>query len=146
MSTLIDYAKARFDYEVLESFEAGIELLGLEVKSLKLKHGSLEGSYILVKGGEAFLQGMLISPYQEKNTPKNYEPRRTRRLLLSRKEIASLANAAKGLTVVPISVYLKKNLIKVQVAIVRGKKKHDKRASIMRRESDREMERAMKDR
>jgi SsrA-binding protein len=146
MITLIDYAKARFDYEILESFEAGIELLGFEVKSLKLKHGSLEGSYILVKGGEAFLQGMLISPYQEKNTPKNYEPRRVRRLLLSKKEIASLANAAKGLTIVPISVYLKKNLIKVQVAIVRGKKKHDKRASIMRRESDREMERAMKDR
>ena len=89
---------------------------------------------------------MLISPYQEKNTPKSYESRRARRLLLSKKEIASLANAAKGLTIVPISVYLKKNLIKVQVAIVRGKKKHDKRASIMRRESDREMERAMKDR
>ncbi len=140
MANLIDYAKARFDYEILESFEAGIELLGLEVKSLKLKHGSLEGSYVLIKGGEAFLQGMLISPYQEKNTPKDYEPRRQRRLILSKKEIAGFANAAKGLTIVPISIYTKRNLIKVQVAIVRGKKKHDKRASIMRRESDREME------
>jgi SsrA-binding protein len=146
MATLIDYAKARFDYEILESFEAGIELLGFEVKSLKLKHGSLEGSYVLVKGGEAFLQGMLISPYQEKNTPKDYDPRRTRRLILSKKEIAGFANATKGLTIVPISIYTKRNLIKVQVAIVRGKKKHDKRESIKRRESNREMERAMKDR
>jgi SsrA-binding protein len=146
MPTLIDYAKARFDYEILESFEAGIELLGFEVKSLKLKHGSLEGSYVLVRGGEAFLQNMLILPYQEKNTPKDYEPRRTRRLILSKKEIAGFANAAKGLTIVPISIYTKRNLIKVQVALVRGKKKHDKRESIKRRESDREMSRAMKDR
>lgn len=146
MVTLIDYSKARFDYEIFESIEAGIELLGFEVKSLKSKHGSLEGSYVIVHGGEAFLQNMLISPYQEKNTPKGYDPRRVRRLLLSKKEIATLANVGKGLTIVPISVYLKKNLIKVQVATVRGKKKYDKRESIKRRESDREMERTMKDR
>jgi SsrA-binding protein len=146
MSTLIDYAKARYDYEILESTEAGIELLGLEVKSLKLKHGSLEGSYVLIRGGEAFLQNMLIPPYQEKNTPKDYEPRRPRRLIVSKKEIAGWANAAKGLTIVPISIYTKRNLIKVQVALVRGKKKYDKRESIKRRESDREMSRVMKDR
>jgi SsrA-binding protein len=146
MPTLIDYAKARFDYEILESTEAGIELLGLEVKSLKLKHGSLEGSYVLIRGGEAFLQNMLIPPYQEKNTPKDYDPRRPRRLIVSKKEIASWANAAKGLTIVPISIYTKRNLIKVQVALVRGKKKYDKRESIKRRESDREMSRVMKDR
>ena len=146
MTTLIDYAKARFDYEILEWFEAGIELLGFEVKSLKLKHGSLEGSYVIIHGGQAMLQGMLIPPYQEKNTPKDYDPRRPRRLILSKKEIAGFAHAAKGLTIVPISVYLKRNLIKVQVALVRGKKKYDKRESIKRREGDREMERAMKDR
>jgi SsrA-binding protein len=145
MTTLIDYAKARFDYEILESTEAGIELLGLEVKSLKLKHGSLEGSYVLIRGGEAFLQNMLIPPYQEKNTPKDYEPRRPRRLIVSKKEIAGWANAAKGLTIVPISIYTKRNLIKVQVALVRGKKKYDKRESIKRRESDREMRRTLKD-
>jgi SsrA-binding protein len=146
MTTLIDYAKARFDYEILESFEAGIELLGFEVKSLKLKRGSLEGSYVVVHGGEAFLQNMLVPPYQEKNTPKEYEPRRPRRLILSKKEIAGFANAGKGLTIVPISIYTKRNLIKVQVAIVRGKKKYDKRESIKRRETDREMGRVMRDR
>lgn len=146
MPTLIDYAKARFDYEILESFEAGIELLGFEVKSLKQKRGSLEGSYVIVRGGEAFIQNMLIPPYQEKNTPKDYPPRRHRRLILSKKEIAGFVNAGKGLTIVPISVYLKRNLIKVQIAVARGKKKYDKRESIKKRESDREMGRVMKDR
>ncbi len=145
MPTLIDYSKARFDYEILESFEAGIELLGFEVKSLKLKRGSLEGSYAIVRGGEAFVQNMLVPPYQEKNTPKDYDPRRPRRLMLSKKEIAGFANAGKGLTIVPISIYTKRNLIKVQVALVRGKKKYDKRTSIKKRESDREMRRTLKD-
>jgi SsrA-binding protein len=89
---------------------------------------------------------MLIPPYQEKNTPKSYEPRRPRRLIVSKKEIAGWANASKGLTIVPICIYTKRNLIKVQVALVRGKKKYDKRESIKRRESDREMSRVMKDR
>lgn len=146
MSVLIDYAKARFDYEIQEKMEAGIELLGFEVKSLKAKKGSLEGSHIIVRGGEAYLQGMLISPYQEKNTPKDYEPRRHRRLLLSKKEIAEISSveAGKSLTVVPISVYTKNNLIKISIAIVRGKKKYDKRETTKRRETDREMSRVLK--
>ncbi len=146
MTVLIDYRKAHFEYEILEKFEAGIELLGFEVKSLKAKHGSLDGSYVLVKGGEAFIQGMLIPPYQEKNTPKDYEPRRHRRLILHKREIAQLADTGKGLTVVPISMYTKANLIKVTVAIVRGKKKYDKRETTKKREGDREMGRVMKDR
>ncbi len=146
MAVLIDYRKAHFEYEILEKFEAGIELLGFEVKSLKGKHGSLDGAYVLVKGGEAWIQHMLIPPYQEKNTPKEYESRRHRRLLMKKKEIAAIADTGKGLTVVPISVYIKDNLIKVTIATVRGKKKYDKRETTKRREGDREMSRVMKDR
>jgi len=150
MVVLIDYRKAHFEYEILEKFEAGIELLGFEVKSLKGKHGSLDGAYVLVSGGQAWLQNMLIPPYQEKNTPAGYEPRRHRRLLMNKKEIAELAQVGtgtgKGLTIVPISMYLKNNLIKVTVAIVKGKKKYDKRETTKKRESDREMSRVMKDR
>ncbi|MDD5165239.1 MAG: SsrA-binding protein SmpB [Candidatus Pacebacteria bacterium] len=146
MAVLIDYRKAHFEYEILEKYEAGIELLGFEVKSLRAKRGSLDGAYVLVKGGEAFIQGMLISPYQEKNTPKDYEPRRHRRLIMRKKEIAQIADVSKGLTVVPISMYLKNNLIKVTVAVVKGKKKYDKRETTKKREDDREMGRAMKDR
>ncbi|HTK33264.1 MAG TPA: SsrA-binding protein SmpB [Candidatus Paceibacterota bacterium] len=146
MVVLIDYRKAHFEYEILEKYEAGIELLGFEVKSLKGKHGSLDGAYVLVKGGEAWIQNMLIPPYQEKNTPKDYEPRRHRRLIMKKKEIAQIADVAKGLTVVPISMYTKNNLIKVTVAIVKGKKKYDKRETTKKREADREMGRVMRDR
>ncbi|MES2314729.1 MAG: SsrA-binding protein SmpB [Patescibacteria group bacterium] len=141
---LIDYRKAHFEYEILEKYEAGIELLGFEVKSLRNKHGSLDGAYVLVKGGEAFIQNMLISPYQEKNTPKDYEPRRHRRLIMRKKEIAAIADTEKGLTVVPISLYTKNNLIKVTVALVRGKKKYDKRETTKKREADREMGRTLR--
>jgi SsrA-binding protein len=147
---LIDYRKAHFEYEILETYEAGIELLGFEVKALRAKHASLDGSYVLIRGGEAWIQNMLISPYQEKNTPAGYEPRRHRRLLLKKKEISALAHAGegqgKGLTIVPISMYLKRNLIKVSVAVVRGKKKHDKRETTKKREANREMGRVMRDR
>ena len=153
MATLIDYSKARFNYEILEKFEAGIELAGFEVKSLKKGQGSLEGSYVIVRGGEAFAMNVFIPPYQEKNTPGSYEPRRNRRLLMKKKEIAQLANAegssgkgSGGLTIVPISIYNKGNLVKVSVAIVRGKKKFDKRETTKKRETDREVSRLMKDR
>jgi SsrA-binding protein len=146
MTTLVDYKKARFNYEILETIEAGIELLGLEAKSLKKGQGSLDGAHVIVRGGEAFLVNMLIPPYQEKNTPKEYEPRRNRRLLLTKDEIEKLAATEEKLTVVPISIYNKGPLVKVSVAVVRGKKKFDKRSSIQKRETDREARRAMKDR
>ncbi len=92
MTTLVENGKARFDYEILETFEAGIELLGFEVKSLKAKHGSLDGAYVIVRGGEAFVVNMFIPPYQENNTPKDYEPRANRRLLLTKKEIHELSD------------------------------------------------------
>jgi SsrA-binding protein len=146
MATLVDHRKARFEYEILEQYEAGIELLGFEVKALKAKKASLDGAYVLIAGGEAMLQNMLISPYQEKNTPKDYEPRRHRRLILSKDELRKLSHIDKGLTIVPLSAYTKGNLIKISVAVVRGKKKYDKRESIKKREADREMGRVMRDR
>lgn len=143
---LINNTKAHFNYEILERFEAGIELLGFEVKSLRAKHGSLEGSHVLVRGGEAYLIGAEIPPYQVANTPKDYEPRRNRRLLLTQDEIKKLENTenTKGLTIVPISVYNKGRFIKVEIALVRGKKKFDKRETIKKRETDREINRSLK--
>jgi SsrA-binding protein len=146
MAVLIDYRKTHFDYEILEKYEAGIELTGFEVKSLRNMHGSLDGSYVIIRGGEAFIQNMLISPYQENNTPKDYDPRRHRRLIMKKKEIGALTHIDKGLTIVPISMYTKANLIKVTVAVVRGKKKYDKRETTKKREADREMGRVMRDR
>lgn len=143
---LINNTKAHFNYEILERFEAGIELLGFEVKSLRAKHGSLEGSHVLVRGGEAYLIGAEIPPYQVANTPKDYEPRRNRRLLLTQDEIKKLENTenTKGLTIVPISVYNEERFIKVEIALVRGKKKFDKRETIKKRETDREINRSLK--
>lgn len=148
MTTLVDNGKAHFNYEILEKIEAGIELLGFEVKTLKDKRGSLEGAYVIVRGGEAYAMNIFIPPYQENNTPKGYEPRRNRRLLLKKDEIRKLADidSGKGLTIVPISIYNKSNLVKVSVAVVRGKKKFDKRESIKKRETDRTVRREFVDR
>jgi len=148
MTTLVDYKKAHFNYEILDSFEAGIELLGFEVKSLRKSQGSLDGAYVIIRGGEAYVMNMFIPPYQEKNTPGDYDPRRNRKLILNKDEIRKLAKIEEGrrLTIVPISVYTKSNRIKVCVATVRGKKKFDKRETTKRRESDREMGRVMRDR
>ena len=143
---LIENRKFNLKYEAVEKFEAGIELLGHEVKSVRAKHGSLEGARVLVRGNEAFLVGMTIPPYQPKNTPAGYDQERTRRLLLHKTEIASLVGveSRKGLTIVPISVYNKGKVIKVSVALARGKKKFDKRADIKKREGDREIRRTLK--
>lgn len=144
--SLIDNRKAYFDYEVMETLEAGVRLLGYEVKSLKKKQGSLLGSYILISDGKAGLINSFIPPYQENNTPKDYNPKRKRDLLLSKKEIKRLSEIDKRLTIVPISMYNKGSHIKVEIAIVRGKKKFDKRRTIEKRETNRDMERVMKER
>ncbi len=151
MPTLIDNGKAHFNYEILEKSEAGIELSGFEVKALKSKKGSLDGAYVIVRGGEAYAVNMFIPPYQENNTPPGYEPRRNRRLILTRKEIADLASIESGkgkggLTIVPISVYTKGPLIKVSIAVVRGKKKYDKRETTKNRETERSVRREFSDR
>ena len=143
---LVKNKKATFNYEVLEKFEAGIELRGFEVKALKGGKGSLEGSHVTIRGGEAYLIGVTIPPYQPANTPKDYEPDRNRRLLLTKKEIVQLANteAKKGLTIVPLSVYNKGSKVKVSLAVVRGKRKFDKREKIKKRETDRDIRRTLK--
>ncbi len=143
---LVGNKKVNFNYEILERFETGIELLGFEVKSLRNKRGSLEGSHVTVRGNEAFLIGADIPPYQQANTPEGYDPHRHRRLLLTKKELSQLTDTEhmKGLTIVPISVYNKGKKIKVEIGIVRGKKKFDKRETIKKRESDRDIHRSLK--
>ena len=143
---LVQNKKAHFDYEILERYEAGLELFGPEVKALRGGHGSLEGSHITVRGGEAYLIGATIPPYQPGNTPKGYDPMRNRRLLLTKEEIAELAvkETAKGLTIVPISVYNKGRNLKVEIAVVRGKKAYDKREAIKKREASRDVLREIK--
>ncbi len=140
---LIRNKKAHLEYAFLEKFEAGLELLGLEVKSLRAGRGNLEGARVVARGGEAYLVGATIPPYQAGNTPKEYDPERTRRLLLSKQEIAQVASAegAEGLTVVPIAVYNKGRNLKLEVAIARGKKKYDKRQDLKKRDEERRFKR-----
>ena len=144
--TLITNKKAHFSYEILERYESGIELLGIEVKAVRLKRGSLEGSHVTVRGGEAYIIGMTIEPYQAGNTPKGHEPTRNRRLLLTKKEIAELSSheSKKGLTIVPLGVYNKYRKIKVEIAVVKSKKTHDKRETLKKRESERDVMREIK--
>ncbi len=141
--TLLRNKKANLDYEILKSFEAGLELLGLEVKTLRGKHGSLEGSHATVRGGEAYLINMNIPPYQMANTAPDYDPHRTRRLLLTKEEIEEMAQseAQKGLTLVPFSVYNKGQKIKIEINVVRGRKKYDKRDVLKKRDTERELRR-----
>lgn len=141
--SLIQNKKAYFDYEILEKYEAGIELLGFEVKSLKKGQGSLIGAHITVRGNEVYIINMQIPPYQIGNTPKEYDPLRNRRLLLTKKEIGGLAKEekTKGLTIIPLSVYNKGRKLKLEIAIVKGKKKYDKRESIKKRDVERELRR-----
>ena len=148
MANYAENRKARFDYEILEKYEAGIELLGTEVKSVRGGQMTLEGAFVIVRGGEAFLINVNIPAYQQKNAPKDYDPLRNRKLLLTKKEIAELAGSEKNksLTIVPISVYNKNRKIKVEIALVKGKKKRDKRETIKKRETDREIRREIKER
>lgn len=143
---LIQNKKAYFDYEILEKIEAGIELLGFEVKSLKKGQGSLLGSHITIRGNEAYVINMEIPPYQVLNTPKEYDPKRNRKILLNKKEITELAEfeKQKGLTIIPLSVYNKGRKLKIEIAVVRGKKKYDKRETIKKRDSEREIRRELK--
>src|SRR3989344_1685876 len=144
--SLIENKRVGFDYEILETLEAGLELRGFEVKPLRAGHGSLKGAHVVARGGEAYLVGASIPAWQPANAPKSYDPERTRRLLLSKKEILHVAQAEseKGLTVVPLSVYNKKSRLKLGIAIARGKKKEDKRHSIRAREEKRRIDRTLK--
>ena len=143
---LIQNKKVRLNYEITETFEAGMELLGLEVKSLRLKQGSLDGAHIIIRGNEAFLVGATIPPYQPSNTPEGYEPDRHRKLLLNKKEIAQLngLEKQKGLTIVPISVYNKGHKLKIEIGVARGKKKYDKREDLKKKDTQRDLKRSLK--
>lgn len=146
MPTLVKNQKAGFDYEFLEKFEAGLRLRGFEVKSLRLGRAEIRGARVIVRGNEAFLVGATIHPYQAGNLPKDYDPQRVIKLLLSKKELARLAgsSAQKGLTIIPISVYTKGGKLKLEFALARGKKKYDKRQVLKKREAKRQIERTLK--
>lgn len=138
--------RAYFDYEIFETYEAGIELLGFEVKSVKTGHINLAGSFAIIKDGKPQLLNTTIPPYQPKNAPVDYDPTRSRRLLLHKYEIKELIGAVsqKGLTIVPLKVYTKHNRVKVLIGLARHKKKGDKREIIKKRETKREIERVIK--
>ena len=147
MIILSENKKARFDFELLETYEAGIELFGFEVKAVKNHRVNLECSYVFPRYGEFFLVGATIAPYQPKNTPKDYEPTRERKLLLHKKEMNYLLGkiSQKGLTILPVKIYIKNRRVKLEIAIARKFKKRDKRERIKERESKRKVERTMKE-
>jgi len=146
MKLLAENKKAYFNYQILEKFEAGVSLTGQEVKSLKTRGVNLAGNYIILKGKEVFWVGANIPPYQPKNAPADYEPERTRKLLLKKSEIKRLIGKVKekGLTLVPLKVYTKNAKIKLEFGIAKGRKKTDKRELIKKRETEREIRRALK--
>jgi len=147
MPKLAENRKAFFDYEILKKFEAGILLHGFEVKAILNGLLNLRGSYISARNGELFLVGASISPYQAKNTPKDYDQERPRKLLLNKKEIDYLIGkiAEKGLTLIPVSVYTKGRLIKLEFALTRSQKKFEKREKIKERDFKRSAERILKE-
>lgn len=152
MSKTVTYNKrASFDYELLEKYEAGLVLFGQEVKSIKTGHINLTGSFVAIKQSphlEMFLINASIPAYQPKNTPPDYDETRSRKLLLKKPEIKSLVGKIqqKGLTLVPIRVYLKRGLVKLEFAVGKGKRQIDKREVIKKRESRREIQRSLKER
>ena len=140
--------RALHEYEILETYEAGIELTGTEVRSLRENNCQLTDCFALVRGGEVWLHNVHIAPYSN-GTYNNVDPDRKRKLLLHRREIRLLEQKTreKGLTLVPVSMYFNdKSLVKVELAVARGKKLHDKRQSIAERDVKREIDRALKQR
>ena len=139
--------RARFEYEILERLEAGIALLGPEVKSLRAGKANLADSYATVRRGEAWLHHLHIGPYEQAGR-ENAEPRRDRKLLLHRAQIAKLEGRLneRGLTLVPLRLYFRNGRAKVELGLARGKRSHDKRESIRQRESERELQRTLRGR
>ena len=137
--------RAFYDYRILERFEAGINLYGAEVKAVRLGHADLTGSHVRIIGSEAYLINAKIFPY-EHSSPEGYDEKRTRKLLLHKKEIIALKSKteASNLTIIPISLYTTKHLIKAELAIARGKKQYDKKAAIKKKDIKRELEEELK--
>ncbi|MBC1267589.1 SsrA-binding protein SmpB [Trichormus variabilis FSR] len=143
---ITDNRQARYLYEILETFEAGIQLTGTEVKSIRAGKVNLQDGYALLRDGEIWLINAHISPYNASGQYFNHEPRRTRKLLLHRQEIRKLIGKVEqqGLTLVPLKMYLKRGWVKVSIALGKGKKLHDKRESLKRRQDQRDIQRAIK--
>jgi SsrA-binding protein len=146
MSTIATNKRAGFDYDLLDKFEAGLMLTGAEVKSIKTGHISLKGSFVTMHDEELYLTNANISPYPFAKNSTSYDPTRSRKLLVKKSEIKSLIGKlhVKGLTLVPLRVYTKKRLIKLEFAVGRGKKAFDKRGDIAKKEDKRKIERALK--
>ncbi len=145
--TLLQNRKAGFNFETLETYEAGIELLGTEVKALRAHKGSLEGSYVTILGSELYLLGAHIPAHQPGNETEEFDPYRSRKLILHKKEITELANRMKekGLTIVCKELYTKGRLLKATITLARGKKTFDKRETIKKRDLDRSQRRGLAD-
>jgi SsrA-binding protein len=148
MSALISHKRVSFDFEILDTFEAGVSLLGTEVKSVRNGQGKLEGAYVIIRGKEAFLVGASIPAFQKKNVSASYDPERPRKLLLTKKELAELElkSEKQCLTIVPIKLYNKGSKLKLELAIAKGKKKQDKRQSIKERDTNRDIARELRPR
>jgi SsrA-binding protein len=146
MKILAENKRARFDYQILETFEAGIVLTGQEVKSIRGGKASLKGSFVVFKGNEPYLINANIPAYQPKNAPPDYDPERARKLLLKKREVSYLLGKSKqkGLTLIPLKLYTKAGKIKLELGVARGKKKIDKREEIKKREIEREIKRELK--
>jgi SsrA-binding protein len=143
---ITDNRQARYLYEILETYEVGIQLTGTEVKSIRAGKVNLQDGYGLIRNGEAWLINAHISPYTSSGQYFNHEPRRTRKLLLHRQEIRKLIGKVEqqGLTLVPLKMYLKRGWVKLSIGLGKGKKVHDKREDIKRRQDQRDIQRAMK--
>ncbi len=141
-----DNRKARYLYEILETYEAGIQLTGTEVKSIRAGKANLQDGYALIRDGEAWLINVHISPYTSSGQYFNHEPRRTRKLLLHQQEIRKLIGKVEqqGLTLVPLKMYFKRGWVKVSIALAKGKKIYDKREDLKQRQDKRDIQRAMK--
>jgi SsrA-binding protein len=141
-----DNRKARYEYEILEVYEAGLELLGTEVKSIRAGKVNLRDGFALVRDGEVLLHNVQISPHATTGLAFNHEPRRTRRLLLNRQEIRKLIGKTQeqGLTLIPLKMFFKRGWVKVDIGLARGKKLYDKREDSRKKQDQRDMQRAMK--
>ena len=146
MADYIQNKKAYFDYEFLEQYEAGVVLHGYEVKAIRAGKASLNGAYVIIRGGEAFLVNASVTAFQVANTPKSYDPERARKLLLSRKQLDELevGSEKQGLTIVALKWYNNKRTIKLGIALARGKKQADKRQTLKDRDNKREIDRILK--
>lgn len=146
MTEIIVNKRARFDYEILETYEAGMELFGFEAKAIKSGRMSMSGAFVVIRRNEAYLLNATIPPYQAVNTPAGYDQARSRKLLLHKAEIRELIgkSSQKGLTLAPLKVYNKRGRIKILIGLARHKQQHDKRETIKKREAAREIERTTK--